>query len=222
MPRKKKTDSKKVDKQSVADSTPKVQPSLSPVLDFSPANNAKPADKLLRRKDFLAIDEAINYLIDQLQQNPLDQQQARHLLTPLLVEVDRLDEADVLIKQFVSDNSAHLLYSRALLNFKKYGPCPLSDSALEHAVRQNPAVLDFLCGADMPAVDTDSFEPGSKEEAVNYLEVGMEGWLSADGAIIWLADYLMEELTRFNHSMDLAGAKFEGVKSSDSVLNFNP
>lgn len=222
MPRKKKTDSAKVNKQSVRDSIPNTQSSLNPLLDFTPAPNAKPSCNVLRRKDFLAIDEAINYLLEQLQQNPLDQQQARHLLAPLLVEVGRLDEATSLLNQFAGDKSAHLFYSRALLNFKKYGPCPLSDNALEQAVRQNPSVLDFLCGADLPAVDTESFEPGSKEEAVNYLEVGMEGWLSADGAIIWLADYLMEELTKFNHSMDLAGPKLEGVKLNANVMNFQP
>lgn len=222
MPRKKKTDSTKLNKLPVIDSTPNSPSSLNPVLDFSPAPEGKHPGKILRRNDFLAIDEAIDYLLDQLQQNPLDLQQARHLLMPLLVEVGRLDEAESLSKQFTNDKSAHLLYSRALLNFKRFGPCPLADNALEQAVRQNPSVLDFLCGADMPAVDTDSFEAGSKEEAVNYLEVGMEGWLSTDGAIIWLADYLMEELTRFNHSMDLAGVKFEGVKFNDNVLNFNP
>lgn len=186
-------------------------------------DNAK--TKMLRRQDFLALDEAIAHWSEQLRKNPVDPQGIRNLLVPLLVEVERLDEASALIKQYANEKSAQFLYSRALLTFKKHGACPVSDEALETAVRQNPHVLDYICGAKLPAVEKDSFEPGSKEEAAIYLDAAMDSWLNSEAAVIWLADYLMEELTKFNHSMDFSVDKFSGAKSTgveSPVMDFTP
>ncbi|MBX9573009.1 MAG: hypothetical protein K2X77_29200 [Candidatus Obscuribacterales bacterium] len=223
MPRKKKTDNAKP--MSKLAPPLSVQVASQPVSREILVTDKAKAERIRRRQDFLALDEAIAYWLDQLQINPDDEKGVRHLLIPFLVEVDRLDEASVLLKQFSSDCTAHMLYSRALLTFKKFGPCPMSDTALKNAVKQNPSVLDYICGADMPPVEFDSFEPGSKEEAVVYLEVGMEGWLNTDGAVIWLIDYLMEELTKFNHSMEMAGPKFENANRSalsSNVMDFSP
>ena len=224
MARKKKTDSaKSLNRLAATRLSADDKLKLAAPNNSSPASETKLIGRVLSRKDFLALDEAIDHWLDQLRENPTDEQKVRHLLVPLLVEVGRDEEATALLNQFAHDFNAHMLYSRALLNFKQFGPCPMSNSALENAVKQNPSVLDYICGADMPSVDTESFEPGSKEEAVIYLEAGMDGWFSADGAVMWLADYLLEELSRFNHFMDFSSPKVEGNKPSNAnVMDFNP
>ena len=224
MPRKKKTDAKPESKLQTA---PSIINDAAQVSSPAPAKAsvAKKSTKLPQRQDFLALDEALAHWLEQYHKTPSDEEGLRHVLVPLLVEVGRLDEANAIIKQFPDDRSAHMMYSRALLTFKKFGACPISDTALENAVRQNPSVLDYICGADMPAVEKDLFEPGSKEEAVIYLEIGMDGWLNSDGAVIWLVNYLMDELSKFNHSIDFAAPKSTNVgvaQASNAVLDFSP
>jgi len=131
--------------------------------------------------------EAAQHLLDQLRLNPNDNQGLRYILMSWLLALDDDQELEKTLDDY-QEASAWATYSRALLLFKRHGPSASANKALEEAVKNNSHVADFLLRAKpMPRTLPEYYSPGSKEEAVFYLNDNRENWATTEGALQWLA-----------------------------------
>jgi len=106
-------------------------------------------------------------------------------LAPVLIKLDRDEEARNLLKRYKEDIFAVWCYTKALLDFRKHGDSPASRKALKKAIRTNGYVADYLV-KDYEYFIPDGYSPGSREEAIHCTLLLQEVWEETDGAIDWL------------------------------------
>ncbi|MDZ4834702.1 MAG: hypothetical protein SGJ27_13070 [Candidatus Melainabacteria bacterium] len=136
------------------------------------------------------IEGAIDLWKELVRLNPNDNQGVRYILLPVLIKRNRLDDADELLKQYSDDPTTHFSYSKALLLFKRFGPCEASTEALERSLKSNPCVPEYMGDfRKLPAQAPHAMAIGSPEEAVDYLLFAMGDWGDTDGALDWLLKY---------------------------------
>ncbi|MEA2031153.1 MAG: hypothetical protein U9N55_06125, partial [candidate division Zixibacteria bacterium] len=91
-------------------------------------------------------EEAIEHYWDMLRLNPSDNQGLRFILMPHLIELNYDDKAEKLYKQYKDDASAFWKYSKALLDFRRYGDSQRAEKSLKSAYKSNEYVPDYLLG----------------------------------------------------------------------------
>lgn len=131
-------------------------------------------------------EEAVNHYRDLLRLNANDNQGVRELLLPLLLELDRDEEAGALLQEYAEDPSALWAYGRALWTFRGEGHGAEARRRLSDAVRANRYVLEYLT-ADRTMLNRpiDSYTFGSDEEAIVCSEHLGEAWRRTPGAVAW-------------------------------------
>lgn len=133
-------------------------------------------------------EEAVEHYRDLLRLNPNDNQGIRDVLMPRLIELGREKEAEELFKQYEEDGMAVWMYSRALLDFRKYGDSPVADRSLKAAFHENKHVPAYLLGRKkMPRTLPGLYGFGDDNEAVLYASGNMAAWQVTPGAMEWLA-----------------------------------
>ena len=133
-------------------------------------------------------EEAVEHYQDLLRLNPNDNQGIRDLLMPCLLELGRDKDAEKLFKQFDDDGMAAWMYSRLLLDFRKYGDSPKAGASLKAALAENKFVPSYLLGRKkMPRNLPDHYGCGDDSEAVAYAYANIAAWQTTPGALEWLA-----------------------------------
>ena len=132
--------------------------------------------------------EVVEHCWDLLRLNPRDNQGIRDLLMPCLIELGCDKDAEKLFKQFEKDGMAVWRYSRALLDFRKYGDSPTADKSLKAALRENKHVPSYLFGRKkIPRTLPGYYGFGDENEAVIYAHRNKAAWKATPGAMEWLA-----------------------------------
>jgi len=132
-------------------------------------------------------EEAIGHFQELLRLNPNDNQGNRYLLLPWLITLGRDEEAETLYKKYEDDDTAFWSYSRALLDFRRFGDSREASVSLRQAVEGNTHVPNFLLGKKkLPQELPSYYSPGNKDEAVLYILESGEAWVNTEGALSWL------------------------------------
>ena len=132
-------------------------------------------------------EEAIERYRELLRMNPGDNQGVRYVLLDLLLQLDRVADAEQLLKQYRGDWSAEWTYSRALLEFRRGGASDKARKALSDALKQNPHVPVYLIGQKrIPNRLPDYISPGREDEAISYASQHLNHWRRTPGAVDWL------------------------------------
>lgn len=133
-------------------------------------------------------EEAIDIWREMLLLNPNDNQGVRYRLLSLLVEMNRNDEAEALMKEQGEDFLADWAYARALLAFRKEGDTARSRTLLAAALEKNVHVPQYLLGRKrLPKTREDYICPGEESEAMACTEGYALSWYGTPGASEWLA-----------------------------------
>ena len=144
------------------------------------------------------VDEAVEHYRKLLRLNPEDNQGARYLLMPRLLELGHDVEAARLLKSS-DEESASWAYAQALLAFRLSGKSAAARRELQSAFRVNPHVPELLVH-DGPLPRSEHYSPGSPEEAVFYAEELRRAFQRTDGALGWLS-------TEYKHQQKEAEAR---------------
>ena len=133
-------------------------------------------------------EEAVEHYRDLLRLNPNDNQGIRDLLMPCLIELGRDHEAETLFREYQGDCMAVWMYSRVLLDFRRFGDSPQAVGSLKAALRWNRHVPAYLLGRKrIPRTLPATYGVGGDEEAVLYAYGNRAAWEATPGAIQWLA-----------------------------------
>ncbi len=149
---------------------------------------------------------AIGHFQALLRLNPRDNQGVRYPLASCLLEAGDDAGFAALVKRWhrilaadaprdarndpgIDDyESAMWLYPRSLAAFRTHGAGPEADRALARAVKRNRYVPAYLLGGRKPPKTLPAmYSPGSNEEAICYIDMGMRSWQRTPGALDWLA-----------------------------------
>jgi pentatricopeptide repeat protein len=132
--------------------------------------------------------EAVEHYWDLLRLNPNDNQGIRAVLMPCLIELGRYEDAEKLFKRYQEDGMAVWMYSRALLDFRKFGDSSAAVRSLKAAFLENKHVPAYLLGGKkMPGTLPGHYGFGDDNEAVLYVHGNRAAWLAVAGALEWLA-----------------------------------
>ena len=114
----------------------------------------------------------------------------RKIIVVLLILSDRNDEAEKIMRE-LSYGGAWWEYSRALLDFLRFGPGEVADKSLSVAFSMNPFVPPFLLkGKEFPSgIDVLNYTDGSEAEAVLYCDQAFKLWHEKyPAALEWLKE----------------------------------
>ncbi len=121
-----------------------------------------------------------------LELNPNDNQGIRNVIIARYFEAQRLDRVADLLDQ-CPEQSAFILYSRALLSYIREGDSPTARQHRKEAVAYNKHVPKLLAGhSKMPQRMPDYHGFGDKDEAVLFVSVHQKAWRQAAGSVGWL------------------------------------
>ena len=145
-------------------------------------------------------DEALAHYRELLRLNPGDNQGVRYAFLNALLLMGRDDEAGTLLRQFADEPSALWQYGSALWAFRREGDCPSSRQQLRAAFRSNRHLPGYLTGdSEWTDGTPDSYDMGSKEEAVVCVDELGDAWKATPGAIEWLAAHAPAGKRRKRH-----------------------
>ena len=132
-------------------------------------------------------DEALLQYRELLRLNPGDNQGIRYLLLDLLLEMDRIEDAGALLKEYTDEWSADWAYTEALLAFRKSGSNRQSKAALKRALKVNQHVPNYLTGKKrIPLERSPYITMGGEDEAIHYAAAHLNYWRKTPGAVAWL------------------------------------
>ncbi len=132
---------------------------------------------------------SIETLKEMIQLNPEDNQGMRYDLITKLLIMNRLLEAEKLLKDYENDFTAVWQYSQAYLYFNKRSKQIYADKALKDAMEFNPYVPLYLFGLrDLPDKMPDYIGFGDENEAISYVDEAMELWAENKKAVQWFAN----------------------------------
>jgi tetratricopeptide (TPR) repeat protein len=133
------------------------------------------------------IDEAAEHYEEMLRLNPNDNQGVRMQLLPLLIELDRDEDAASLLERYYDDAFSAMTYGRALLEFRASGDSDAAQERLSKALEANKHVPALLTGKKkMPRTLPDYHGFGDKNEAVAVVHDSRDSWRRTPGALDWL------------------------------------
>lgn len=149
------------------------------------------------------LQEASFHFRELLRLNPGDNQGNRYMLARLLLRQGLDKELEALLKEYEEEWSAEWLYTRALVNFRRYGASAEVDESLKKAFDQNPFVPAYLMAIEkLPRHLPETIGFGDPNEAVHYLANYMEVWLNHPGALEWFVKVFKEVLEDFDEGAD--------------------
>lgn len=130
--------------------------------------------------------EALETFQEMLRLNPNDNQGVRDVVVPMLIEMNRDDEAWKILNFYKNEGSCFSDFNRALLEFRRSGDGAKSQKALRKAMKTNRyAVTEIL--RDRPSIELpDSYTWQSPEEAQCYVDLARGAWKMTSGALAWL------------------------------------
>ncbi len=134
------------------------------------------------------IAEAVKEYEEMLVLNENDNQGIRYLLLPGLLALGRLDEARALMKRFNGEDEWNVVFAwgRVLERRLSHDDAGAA-KALDIARKQNPHMEIYLKGhRKLPKNMPDSYSPGSKEEALCFVEPLLMAWQQHHEALGWL------------------------------------
>ncbi len=133
-------------------------------------------------------EESVHLWREMLRLNPGDNQGVRYRLLSLLVEMNRNDEAESLVKEYGDEFLADWAYARALLAFRREGDTAQSRALLAAALKKNTHVPNYLLARKkLPKFCNDFITPGEESEAEVCAEGYFLSWQLTPGAAEWLA-----------------------------------
>jgi len=136
-------------------------------------------------------DEALVHLRDMLKLNRNDNQGIRYVLAARLLELGRDDELAEHLNANENDGSAFLMWTRALLAFRRSGDNPWSRRALVDALKTNPHVPGYLLGnKPLPQEFPGYTGIGDESEAAYWCAENIKAWQTTNGALAWIAERL--------------------------------
>ncbi|HOI56413.1 MAG TPA: hypothetical protein PLP01_14290, partial [Phycisphaerae bacterium] len=121
-----------------------------------------------------------------LRLNPNDNQGARHMLLPLLLQTGQDEAASKLVAAYEDDAFAAWFYCRALLAFRKEGDCERAREELHAAIKENRHVPKYLLDRESADFWPESYSLGSEEEAIVTADECGDAWEATPGAMVWL------------------------------------
>jgi tetratricopeptide (TPR) repeat protein len=131
--------------------------------------------------------EALAHLREMLRLNPNDNQGMRYPVINLLLEMNRLEDLEFLLRAYPDDASLDWHYTRALMAYIKHGDSPQAHRALQVATAVNPHVIAFLTGRRR--IERTAFAyttRGGEDEAEQYAAHHLNHWRRVQGAVAWL------------------------------------
>ena len=132
-------------------------------------------------------EEAAEHCREMLRLNPNDNQGIRYRLASMLLDLERHDELEQLLKTYEEDGSAEWAYTRALLAFRREGDCNVARKALMAARKVNRHVPAYLARVKpMPCEVPDYISFGGEDEAICYAAQFLPAWKETPGAAAWL------------------------------------
>jgi tetratricopeptide (TPR) repeat protein len=133
--------------------------------------------------------EAVRHYREMLNLNPGDNQGLRYLLAACLLRLQDDAGLERLLEQQKDDGSAYMVYTRALMAFRKTGASKRAKKLAEEAWQSNVHIPAALCGAKKVAdPGTGYYTMGGEDEAAYYLDEYGFAWRDTPGAIAWLVE----------------------------------
>ena len=121
--------------------------------------------------------------------NPRDNQGIRYLLAACLLRMGDDAGLERLLKQQEDDGSAFMVYTRALMAFRKMGACQQASKLAVEAWHSNEHVPAALSGAKkVKDPGAGYYTMGGEDEAACYLNDYGFAWRDTPGAIAWLVE----------------------------------
>jgi tetratricopeptide (TPR) repeat protein len=166
--------------------------------DLEPEREGVALDYVLRAHEGMAralcaldrLEEAVVHLRELLRLDPEDLFEARDRLACTLLLLGRDEEAAGLVEGSLEEGSTALVYTRALLAFRREGDALAARRALLEALRVNALVP----GALLPRADLslpESFIFADDDfDAAEYVKLAGTVWRRTPGALTWLVECL--------------------------------
>ena len=130
--------------------------------------------------------EAVRHYREMLSLNRGDQG-LRYLLAACLLRLKDDAGLERLLERHQDDGSAYMVYTRALLAFRKTGASKQAKKLAEEAWQSNVHIPAALCGAKKVAdPGAGYYTMGGEDEAAYYLDEFGFAWRDTPGAIAWL------------------------------------
>jgi tetratricopeptide (TPR) repeat protein len=122
-----------------------------------------------------------------LRLNPNDNQGMRWILMEVYCRMDRLDDAEHLLRKYPEDGTPFLPFTGLLIRFRKEGDSPELRRSLREQADWNPHIVSRLMEPSLISREVYTmFSPGSPEEANLYSQQFLSVWKAIPGAITWL------------------------------------
>lgn len=184
------------------------------VFDFQKTNGTMWSDKNARA--YLMIKGQLGYLYEVagdydnaistyeklLELDTNDNQDIKDKLIPLLILRDKNDQAYRYIKKYEENESAPMLYNKALYYFVEKDKFE-AKLFMRKAIDKNKHVPEYLIGIKalkMPIKN--QFEPGSEDEAKYYCNDAMMAWIGDKKRILWVVDEYFGYCERHDVKLD--------------------
>lgn len=124
---------------------------------------------------------------EMLRLNPNDNQGMRWMLMQAYCLMDRLDDAEGLLREYPDDGTPFLPFTGLLIRFRKEGDSPQLRMSLREQTEWNPHIIPRLLEPSLISHESIAmFSPQSPEEADLYCQQFLSVWKSTPGAITWL------------------------------------
>jgi len=137
--------------------------------------------------------EALTHWRDMLKLNPNDNQGMRYVLAAKLLELKLDDELADLLTSYEGECGAFLLWTKALLAFRRSGDNPWSREALAEALESNQFVPDYLLKRKhLDDLISDDVGVGDASEAIWCVAETISAWENTNGSLDWLERRLAE------------------------------
>jgi tetratricopeptide (TPR) repeat protein len=161
------------------------------------------------------LEEALTLYRKLMKLNPEDNLGIRYQFAGCLFEANCDEELEKHLIDHGDDHSAALLYTRALLLFRRHGANNLATQALLKAYQANFYVPLFLSDVvEMPDEPPMSIGYGDDSEAIAYVMDSDYMWAGTPGAMSWMADMLEAPLRAEYKDKELIDAALEQLRTS--------
>jgi pentatricopeptide repeat protein len=124
---------------------------------------------------------------EMLRLNPNDNQGMRRMLMEVYCRLDRLDDAERLLREYPEDGTPFLPFTGLLIRFRKEGDSLELRKSLREQADWNPHIVPRLLEPSRISHESFAmFSPQSPEEADLYCQQFLSVWKATPGAITWL------------------------------------
>lgn len=130
--------------------------------------------------------ESVEHLLDMLRLNPEDDQGIRYAALAHLLELNRDEVFDKLVKLYY-EPTTFILFAKLLREYRRSGDSPATHKLLAQSIRRNRFVVPLLLASEpLPDLLPTSYSAGTRSEAALYVNDLAHAWKQTPGAITWL------------------------------------